>query len=79
MIYYVFDLLQPRRLLDHRLPLIWRKRLLRRAVQFDDPLRFTTHRAKEGEAAYPAACKRGDEGVIAKTGRCTLRRRRSHC
>lgn len=64
--YYVFDLLH----LDGRdttaLPLRWRKRLLRDVLNFDDPLRNTAHRVDDGLAAYRAACKRGDEGVIAK-------------
>jgi DNA ligase D-like protein (predicted ligase) len=47
-------------------PLLERKRLLRNSFHFQDPLRFTTHRVKDGEAAYRAACERGDEGVIAK-------------
>jgi ATP-dependent DNA ligase len=40
--------------------------LLRKEIEFDDPLRFTTHRVQDGIAAYRAACERGDEGVIAK-------------
>jgi bifunctional non-homologous end joining protein LigD len=64
--YYAFDLLH----LDGKdttaLPLVWRKRLLRNAFQFRDPLRCTIHRVKDGETAYRAACARGDEGVIAK-------------
>ena len=64
--YYLFDLLH----LDGKstvdLPLIWRKRLLRNAISFEDPLRNTPHRVEEGIAAYRAACERGDEGVIAK-------------
>jgi ATP-dependent DNA ligase len=47
------------------LPLSWRKRLLRDALRFEDPLRYTTHRVEAGEAAYRTACQRGDEGVIA--------------
>jgi ATP-dependent DNA ligase len=35
-------------------------------VEFADPLRYTVHRREAGEAAYEAACARGDEGVIAK-------------
>ena len=64
--YYVFDVLH---LAGHdvrRLPLLTRKRLLRGAINFADPLRFTTHRREAGEAAFRAACERGDEGVIAK-------------
>lgn len=64
--YYVFDLLY----LDghdiRQLPLLTRKKLLRAAIEFTDPLRFTTHRRQAGEEAFRAACARGDEGVIAK-------------
>ena len=64
--YYLFDLLH----LDGKstidIPLTWRKRLLRKAIQFSDPLRNTPHRVEDGIAAYRAACRRGDEGVIAK-------------
>ena len=76
--YYVFDLLH----LDGKdttaLPLIWRKRLLRNTFRFDDPLRYTTHRVKDGEVAYRAACKRGDEGVIAKLADSPYEGRRSN-
>ncbi|OJZ71701.1 ATP-dependent DNA ligase [Mycobacterium paraffinicum] len=64
--YYLFDLLH----LDGKstldAPLLWRKRLLRNAIEFGDPLRYTPHRVEDGLAAYRAACERGDEGVIAK-------------
>jgi bifunctional non-homologous end joining protein LigD len=64
--YYLFDLLH----LDGKstvdIPLTWRKRLLRNAIHFSDPLRNTPHRVEDGMAAYRAACERGDEGVIAK-------------
>jgi DNA ligase D-like protein (predicted ligase) len=64
--YYVFDLLYLDGCDLRRLPLLTRKRLLRTAVSFADPLRFSTHRRGAGEEAYRAACARGDEGVIAK-------------
>jgi DNA ligase D-like protein (predicted ligase) len=64
--YYVFDLLHLAGHDTRRLPLLTRKKLLRDAVGFADPLRFTTHRRGAGEQAYRAACARGDEGVIAK-------------
>jgi DNA ligase D-like protein (predicted ligase) len=64
--YYVFDLLHLARHDTRRLPLLTRKRLLRGAVHFTDPLRFTAHRRRAGEEAFRAACARGDEGVIAK-------------
>ncbi|BBZ13911.1 ATP-dependent DNA ligase [Mycobacterium branderi] len=64
--YYIFDLLHVDGHRTTELPLTLRKRLLRKAFQFADPLRFTTHRVRNGEEAYRAACARGDEGVIAK-------------
>ncbi|WP_372476617.1 non-homologous end-joining DNA ligase [Pseudonocardia terrae] len=48
------------------LPLRTRKRLLRAAVDFTDPLRFSTHRNTDGEAYLAEACARGWEGLIAK-------------
>jgi bifunctional non-homologous end joining protein LigD len=75
--YYVFDVLH----LDGHdvrgLPLRDRKRLLRDAVRFADPLRFTTHRNTAGEEEYRKACERGDEGVIAKRADSPYRSGRS--
>jgi bifunctional non-homologous end joining protein LigD len=75
--YYVFDLLHLDGKSTTEVPLLWRKRLLRKAIQFDDPLRFTTHRLTDGIAAYRTACERGDEGVIAKRADSTYDGRRS--
>lgn len=64
--YYLFDLIH----LDGQdlsaLPLRDRKALLKRAFDFSDPLRFTTHRDTKGEAYLKEACKKGWEGLIAK-------------
>jgi DNA ligase D-like protein (predicted ligase) len=67
--YYVFDILH---LEDHdvtRLPLRRRKRLLRQLFDWQDPLRFTTHRNQHGEEYLADACRRGWEGLIAKDAR----------
>lgn len=64
--YYLFDLLHLDGKATVGLPLTWRKRLLRSAIEFSGPLRNTPHRVEDGIAAYRAACRRGDEGVIAK-------------
>jgi DNA ligase D-like protein (predicted ligase) len=64
--YYLFDLLHLDGKSTVEVPLLWRKRLLRKAIDFGDPLRYTTHRVDDGIGAYRAACERGDEGVIAK-------------
>ena len=42
-----------------------RKALLKSALRFKDPLRFMTHRHREGEAYLHAACRKGWEGLIA--------------
>jgi bifunctional non-homologous end joining protein LigD len=64
--YYVFDLLW----LDGHdvrpLPLRTRKRLLHHAIGFGDPLRWTPHRNRDGEAMFKDACRKGWEGVVAK-------------
>jgi DNA ligase D-like protein (predicted ligase) len=64
--FYLFDVLW----LDGRdvrpLPLRTRKRLLHDAISFGDPLRWTPHRNRDGEALFRDACRKGWEGVIAK-------------
>lgn len=64
--FYLFDILN----LDGRdttsLPLRDRKRVLRRAFRFADPLRFTIHRNTDGVDFWHEACRKGWEGIIAK-------------
>lgn len=43
-----------------------RKRLLKKALNWADPLRFTPHRNGEGMEYYREACEKGWEGLIAK-------------
>jgi DNA ligase D-like protein (predicted ligase) len=64
--YYLFDVLHLDGKSTVEVPLTWRKKLLRKAIDFNGPLRFAPHRVEDGIAAYRAACERGDEGVIAK-------------
>jgi bifunctional non-homologous end joining protein LigD len=64
--YYLFDLLYSDGHDTRRLQLRHRKALLRRALSFPDPLRFTRHRWREGEAYFSEACRRGWEGVVGK-------------
>jgi DNA ligase D-like protein (predicted ligase) len=64
--YYVFDLLYLDGYDLREVPLIHRKALLHDALDFRDPLRFTGHRERDGEAYYREACRKGLEGVIAK-------------
>jgi bifunctional non-homologous end joining protein LigD len=63
---YVFDVLW----LDGHdvrgLPLRTRKRLLKSALQFHGPVRWTQYRNGDGEALFAEACRKGWEGLIAK-------------
>jgi DNA ligase D-like protein (predicted ligase) len=65
---YVFDLLYVDRYDIRRVPLRYRKQVLREAFRFNGALRFTEHRETEGVAFYREACRRGWEGIIAKDG-----------
>lgn len=64
--YYVFDLpyLNGRDL--RHVPLVERKNLLRRSFPFHDPIRFTEHRDRDGEAYFAEACRKRLEGLVAK-------------
>jgi len=64
--YYVFDVLHVAGHDVTRAELRYRKELLRRALSFKDPLRFSEHREVDGEAFFREACGKGWEGLIAK-------------
>jgi bifunctional non-homologous end joining protein LigD len=64
--YYLFDLLHLDGYDLTGLALRRRKAVLRKLLDFDGPLRFTTHRNGDGEAYYRQACDKGWEGIIAK-------------
>jgi DNA ligase D-like protein (predicted ligase) len=63
---YAFDVLHLGGRDTTALPLRARKALLRGALAFGDPLRFTPHRNRDGEALFREACRKGWEGLIAK-------------
>lgn len=65
----LFDLLYVDRYDTRKVPLRFRKQLLRRTFEFRGSLRFTHHRHTEGERYYREACRRRWEGVIAKNAR----------
>jgi len=64
--FYVFDILRDAGEDVTKAPLRERKARLRKALAFDDPIRFTIHRNGDGEAFYKEACRKGWEGLIAK-------------
>ncbi len=64
--YYVFDTLHLGGWSTERLTQRQRKAVTRRALHFEDPLRFSAHRNQTGEEFHRDACGRGWEGLIAK-------------
>ena len=64
--YYIFDILELEGGDARPLPLLERKALLRKAVEFRGHLRHTPYRRRDGETAFRYACAHGWEGVIAK-------------
>jgi DNA ligase D-like protein (predicted ligase) len=75
--YYIFDIMHLEGRNTTRLGLRERKDLLRRSIEFEDPLRFSTHRDGEGEAFLEEACRKGWEGLIAKRADSVYVQRRS--
>ncbi len=64
--YYLFDILHLDGHDTTAVPLRERKKLLRAALPFRDPIRFTAHRNAGGESYLREACRKGWEGLIAK-------------
>lgn len=67
--FYLFDILHFDGYDLTSLPLRSRKVVLKRMLQFEDPLRFTPHRNKTGKAYLQEAKSKGWEGLIAKDAR----------
>lgn len=64
--YYLFDLLYLKAYDVSRIPQRARKKLLKAALNFQDPLRYVPHRNRDGEIYFQQACRKGWEGIIAK-------------
>ncbi|HEX6538003.1 MAG TPA: non-homologous end-joining DNA ligase [Candidatus Dormibacteraeota bacterium] len=64
--YFIFDVLHVDGHDVRRLPLKTRKTVLQQCLAFAEPLEYTTHRDREGEAYLAEACALGWEGLIAK-------------
>ena len=74
---YVFDVLWLDGLDVRALPLLARKRLLRSALRFEDPIRLMQYRREAGEELFAEACRKGWEGLIAKRADSPYTDRRS--
>ena len=75
--YYLFDVLWANGQDVRELPLRERKQLLRRLLSFSGPIRYTTHRTRNGEAYYAYACASGWEGLVVKRADAPYRPGRS--
>lgn len=75
--YYLFDLLSYNGFDLTSRSLGERKKVLRAAFDFHDPLRFSAHRTGDGVAFHQEACENGWEGIIAKRGSAPYRHGRS--
>lgn len=64
--YYIFDILYFDGYQVTKLPLIKRKTILKNALTFTKPLRYTEHKVGHGVDYYHQACKIGWEGIMAK-------------
>lgn len=63
---YVFDILYFDGYELLKLPLMARKKILKQAVHFKDPIRYTIHKDAKGQEYFKVACKKFWEGLIAK-------------
>lgn len=75
--FYLFDVIWENGRDVRPLPLRERKQVLEGLLAFDDPLRYTTHRTRDGEAYFAQACASGWEGLVVKLGEAPYRSGRS--
>ncbi len=75
--YYVFDILYLDQYDLRKISLRDRKKILKKAIEFKDALRYTSHRNTHGEKYLKDACKKGWEGLIAKKSNSVYTSKRS--
>lgn len=75
--FYLFDILHIGGKDTEDEPLRKRKKILKKKIDFEDPLRFTPHRNRSGEEYLSEACHKGWEGLIAKKAESTYSHSRS--
>lgn len=63
---YLFDILFLEGYDFRRVPLLQRKKVLKKALSFEGKLHYTSHLVTKGKAFFERVCKKGWEGAIAK-------------
>lgn len=74
---YLFDLLYLDEHSLESLALRERKKVLKKALNWNDSIRYTSHRNETGKAYHKEACKKGWEGIIAKNANSKYLHKRS--
>jgi DNA ligase D-like protein (predicted ligase) len=64
--YYLFDIMYVDQYDCTQLPLRSRKKILKKVITFNDPVRYSTHRISDCENYFRSACRRGWEGLMCK-------------
>lgn len=64
--YYIFDIINLNNKDLRKLPLIERKKILKKTIDFKNNLKYLNHKNQYGEKYYNIACGKGWEGLIAK-------------
>jgi bifunctional non-homologous end joining protein LigD len=75
--YYIFDILYLNGYDLRNLSLESRKKVLKKAFAFHDPLRLTTWVLEDGIGYFKVACEKGWEGIIAKNQEAPYQSQRS--
>ena len=65
---YLFDLLYYEDYNLEHLPLRSRKKILKKKINWESPIRYTQHRNEKGKEYFKIACQNDWEGLIAKNG-----------
>jgi DNA ligase D-like protein (predicted ligase) len=75
--FYFFDILYYQNYSLERIPLRNRKSILKKVIEWNDPIRFVSHRNELGKEYHEEACRKGWEGIIAKDGKSKYSHSRS--
>lgn len=75
--FYLFDIIYCQGHSLEKVGLKERKHILKKVMNWKDPIHFVTHRNEKGKEYHQEACEKGWEGIIAKDGQSTYVHSRS--